>query len=313
MSDLTDEDRKSLEGAAVFCSMSGGKDSTAAALWLRERGIEFTPIFADTGWEHPDTYAYLDSLEQHFGPIERVGRHGGFRQLVRDRHGFPGRVRRFCTSELKRIPLAKRMHELASGRSVVSVTGMRRAESRARAKLEAWEVTDTLIPGKWSRDGVAYHTIERSWRPLLHWQLPDVVEIHQRHGVLPNPLYLRGFGRVGCFPCIMVGKEELKRTADEHPEIIDEIEAMEVELTASAKARIGDVRLRSMFAEETGVLHADGRRQCAPVPVRRRVEWARTVRGGGPANARPRRPQRRRRMRNLGPLRAHQREVGGLM
>jgi len=33
-------------------SLSGGKDSTAAALWLREQGIPHVRLFMDTGWEH---------------------------------------------------------------------------------------------------------------------------------------------------------------------------------------------------------------------------------------------------------------------
>lgn len=40
-------------------SVSGGKDSTAAALHLREQGIPFRAVFFDTGWESPITYRYL--------------------------------------------------------------------------------------------------------------------------------------------------------------------------------------------------------------------------------------------------------------
>ena len=36
-------------------AFSGGKDSTALLLWLREQGIDYTAVFCDTGWEHPLT------------------------------------------------------------------------------------------------------------------------------------------------------------------------------------------------------------------------------------------------------------------
>lgn len=40
MHEITDLDREELEGRTVACSISGGKDSTAMALWLIEQGIE---------------------------------------------------------------------------------------------------------------------------------------------------------------------------------------------------------------------------------------------------------------------------------
>ena len=46
--------------------LSGGKDSTALMLWMRENigvsGVDWTPVTCDTGWEHPLTYAYLEML-----------------------------------------------------------------------------------------------------------------------------------------------------------------------------------------------------------------------------------------------------------
>ena len=52
------------EDRPIIASVSGGKDSTAVMLYLREKGISFTPVFCDTGWEHPITYDYLSYLEK---------------------------------------------------------------------------------------------------------------------------------------------------------------------------------------------------------------------------------------------------------
>jgi len=46
-------------GGELVLSYSGGKDSTAVALALKAAGLPFRAIFADTGWEHPETYRYL--------------------------------------------------------------------------------------------------------------------------------------------------------------------------------------------------------------------------------------------------------------
>lgn len=68
-------------------SISGGKDSTA--LWILakiERDLDVTPVFADTGHEHPETYAYLDYLETVLGPITRV--QADFSRLFERRRKF---------------------------------------------------------------------------------------------------------------------------------------------------------------------------------------------------------------------------------
>lgn len=59
---------------ANVVSVSGGKDSTATLLLALERGAEnLSAVFADTGNEHPQTYAYVDYLEGITGVrIDRV-------------------------------------------------------------------------------------------------------------------------------------------------------------------------------------------------------------------------------------------------
>lgn len=128
--------------------------------------------------------------------------------------------------------------------------------------MTPWELTETKIP----KVGRVY--IE-SFRPLLQWTLDDVVAIHTRHGVKPNPLYLRGYKRVGCFPCIFAGKNELTRVADESPAVIDEIERMEAVRTAS-RGKLATFFLR-------GEPLPDG---SYSIPIREHVAWARTARGG---------------------------------
>lgn len=264
-----------LSDRPVFLSLSGGKDSTAAGLLLREHGVKFQPVFADTGWEHPDTYAYVDSLEKHFGPIARVGYQGGMRQLIRDRGSIPAGHRRFCTEELKMFPLAVFFSENAGGPTAfkVVVTGIRRAESRKRAVMDQWEVDDVHVPARLA-GGEALNCYQLLYRPLLDWKLDDVVEIHRRHGVAPNPLYLRGFTRVGCFPCVLSGKDEIRRVAAEAPEIIDEIEELEQEITEAAATRFGDERLRTFFQK------GNSAEDLRSGPIRQVVQWARNARGG---------------------------------
>ena len=56
----------------IVGSISGGKDSTAMALWLKEQGHDCRWVFADTGWEDRQTYDYLrDVLPGVIGPNPR--------------------------------------------------------------------------------------------------------------------------------------------------------------------------------------------------------------------------------------------------
>lgn len=130
-----------LDGRIVVASISGGKDSAALSLWLTEQGIEHRRVFADTGWEHESTYEYLrGELTRKLGPIDEVGYPGGMKALVAKKGMFPSRVARFCTEELKVIPLAAYVRKVqdAEGEAVNAV-GIRRAESKARSEMEEWE------------------------------------------------------------------------------------------------------------------------------------------------------------------------------
>jgi 3'-phosphoadenosine 5'-phosphosulfate sulfotransferase (PAPS reductase)/FAD synthetase len=54
----------------LMLGVSGGKDSAATAVYLNDLGIPFEAAFMDTGWELPETYAYLrDVLPEFTGPI----------------------------------------------------------------------------------------------------------------------------------------------------------------------------------------------------------------------------------------------------
>ena len=47
--------------------LSGGKDSTALAIYMRDRVPEMEYFFCDTGAELPETYEYLAKLEVYLG------------------------------------------------------------------------------------------------------------------------------------------------------------------------------------------------------------------------------------------------------
>lgn len=264
------------EDSVFIVSVSGGKDSTATLLALRESNIPHRAAFADTGWEAPETYAYLATLERLLGiTIDRVGVPGGMRAKIRERAGFPARMQRWCTRVLKVEPL-RAYHDLIAaetGRETVSVVGIRAEESTARAKMTAFGFDD-----RWG--GYV-------WRPIIDATISDVLALHHRHGVPVNPLYRRGHSRVGCWPCIYASKEQIRLWAQDDPASVAEVAALERECE-TLRAERNEVTpgrythdVASFFqSRESTTDKVTGKRVYLPVHVADVVEWAQTDRGG---------------------------------
>lgn len=267
-------------------SVSGGKDSTALLTYAVNLGVPFQAVFADTGHEHVETIAYLDYLEKRFDlKIIRVT--ADFSDLIANKRRiveqewededrkkealevlvptgipmldlalakgrFPSTRFKFCTRELKVLPIIEQVYEPIwdSGKEIVVWQGIRRSESKARANAAYFEST----PEGWE-----------VFRPLIDWTARDVFDYHKANDVEPNPLYKLGMGRVGCMPCVNTGKEELYEIARRFPDVIDRVEKWEQLVSSSAKQG------KATFFTIDG-LQGDG--------IRDRVSWSYTSYGG---------------------------------
>lgn len=242
-------------------SVSGGKDSAAVALALRDADVPFRMVFADTGWEAPETYEHLDYLRGKLGPIDVVSAEGGMVEKIRHRAGFPSRMQRWCTRELKVLPL--RAHHDAIDGETVSVVGIRADESAAR------------------RDALVFEDCDRwggfVWRPIVDWTVADVIAIHRRHGVAMNPLYHLGFNRVGCFPCIYAAKGEIALLAEHAPDRVDMIAGMEAGVIDARAA--ANVERPGRYQDQRASFF-QGAGSSGFVPIREAVAWSRTTHGG---------------------------------
>ena len=271
-------------------SVSGGKDSTALLLLAIERETEnLSAVFADTGNEHPTTYEFVRYLEAETGVAIRWVR-ADFTDRINNKAEYirnhwaddgvadekikraletlkptgnpfldlciwkgrpPSTKARFCTSELKVIPMTEQvlMPLTDAGHEVYSWQGVRRDESRARAELnELDEVGGGLF----------------NFRPILDWTVDDVFAMHKKHGIEPNPLYRQGMGRVGCMPCINCRKDELLEISKRFPEELERIAEWE-RIILNASKRDGASFFRSKYRGTT---------------IQSAVEWSKTSRGG---------------------------------
>lgn len=282
-------------------SVSGGKDSAATLeLCIANCPREsIAPIFCDTGNEHDAVYEYLDYLEKtcavrirrlkadftqeiaakrmFIARDRRTGRRNGkrirwtnrakrralevlhptgnpFLDLCLWKGLFPSRKAQFCTEELKRnMAVGFQLDLIDQGYGVISWQGVRRDESLARRNAKKIE---RIGPKLWV------------FRPIVDWTALQVFEFCAKRGIEPNPLYKQGMKRVGCMPCINVGKDELRQIAARFPEHIDRIEQWERLVNLASK------RQQSTFfsAYKDPVAGIAG--------VRTVAEWSKTARGG---------------------------------
>ena len=260
-----------IKDARLIVSTSGGKDSTAMCLKLMEQGYtpsDYDRIFFDTGWEHKSTYEYLDSLEKTVGPIFRLkakvpvkeehkdlvakyeARLGYESPMIRKifwKLGFPRRRIKWCTDALKINPAKKFFEEQED--EYINVVGIRKEESTARRNMSQWE---------WSESFDCW-----IWRPIINWSLEDVIAIHRRFNLSPNPLYLAGSARVGCWPCINSRKKEINR-----------LDPARVELIRDLEQDIGNLRGGTRTFFQSKRLHQ------RLMNIDEVMDWAATSRGG---------------------------------
>jgi 3'-phosphoadenosine 5'-phosphosulfate sulfotransferase (PAPS reductase)/FAD synthetase len=304
-------------------SVSGGKDSTVLYLLAVERGMPFTAVFADTGHEHPFTYEAIAELPRLTGGPEIITVRRDFTEQlagkrehiltkwpdlgIPDEHIrtaaelmhptgnpfldlcmwkglFPSARARFCTDELKLVPMYKFVQEpiLADGRTLVSWQGVRAEESIARRDLERWQRINPVpycLPAAEKARGEEFRAY--AYRPIHTWKLADIWAMHLRHGVPRNPLYAKGATRVGCFPCIHSRKSELRMIGDNFPGFIDRLETWERVVTAVSKRGAQDGFAATFFpASDDPLWNSGDEITLEGNGIRQRVEWSRTSRGG---------------------------------
>jgi len=240
-------------------SISGGKDSAAMWSWAKRTGLATrVAIACDTQWEADfpgvDWLGYLAELSAAIGePVKIVSDGRGFAEGVRKHGVFPGKLARmrWCTPELKLEPFKAEVARLREEDEVTVVVGIRAEESADREKMPERE---------WSE----FYDCEM-WRPMIAWTLEQVMAEHHENGLPINPLYLLGAERVGCWPCVKAGKEELALLGRLDPKRVEQIRELEKETETT------------MFCLEKTT---KGVREYLPTPIDGVIAWARTSRGG---------------------------------
>ena len=195
----------------VLVPISGGKDSQACLklAMSQYKASEVLGLFCDTKFEHPLTYEHIKNLSKLYGVQIKTLRSSSVPDLIVKKGRFPSFQARFCTSNLKIDTGKKFYHQLAKSQGGFEVWyGMRLEESPARRKRYSSRISnETYQPHEFMRKYPKYlGKLGIKFRlPILEWSAKEVFRFLDGE---ENPLYSKGFSRVGCFPCLASGDSE---------------------------------------------------------------------------------------------------------
>ena len=193
--------------------ISGGKDSAALAIHLRDRIPNMEYVFCDTGKELNETYGFIDKLEAYLNshvlrlPKELPGfsENYDFDHFIELYDGFlPSPLNRWCTKDLKLKPFE---HFIGEDK-VVNYVGIRADENRV-GYISTKPNVETVFP--FIEDGI---------------DKEGVLRILENAGV-GLPKYYDWRSRSGCYFCFYQSKNEWKNLKEKHPDLFEKAKSYE--------------------------------------------------------------------------------------
>jgi 3'-phosphoadenosine 5'-phosphosulfate sulfotransferase (PAPS reductase)/FAD synthetase len=185
----------------ILC-MSGGKDSTALAIYMRDKIPQMEYVFTDTLKELTETYEYLNRIEAYLGKkIIRLNAKAGFDHWLKVFGGYlPSPNMRWCTKLLKLKPF----EEFCGEQEIVSYVGIRADEDREGYISHKPNIKPTF-PLK--EDGIDKEGVYR---------------ILEESGIGMPPYLEWGRSHSGCFFCFYQRPIEWVRLLENHPDQFEE-------------------------------------------------------------------------------------------
>jgi 3'-phosphoadenosine 5'-phosphosulfate sulfotransferase (PAPS reductase)/FAD synthetase len=187
--------------------LSGGKDSAALAIYMRDKVPEIEYYFTDTGAELPETLEFVDLMEDYLG--KEITRLNGGRQfdyyLKLHNNYLPSAQQRWCTINLKLKPF----EEFVGDDEVISYVGIRADEPQREGYISTKPNIKAVFPFK--EDGLVRD---------------DIIKILEDSG-LGLPKYYEWRSRSGCHFCFYQRKIEWIGLYENHPELFEDAKRYE--------------------------------------------------------------------------------------
>ena len=194
--------------------LSGGRDSAALAIYMRENhpeiGVDY--FFTDTGKELPEVYEFLVKLEGFLGKsILRLNPDRDFDFWLKQYNNFlPSPQTRWCTKQLKLRPFEQWVKPmLENGDTVYSYVAIRADEEYREGYTSKHDNLIVRLPLKEAG-------IDKA----------GVLELLEGTG-LGLPAYYEWRTRSGCTFCFFQQKIEWVRLMERHPDYFEEAKSYE--------------------------------------------------------------------------------------
>lgn len=232
---------KKYYNAPLIITYSGGKDSDVM-LDLTEKVLkadEFEVLNSHTSVDAPETVYHIREVFKRLNdkgikttinyPKDKDGNHITMWNLIPMKKFPPTRLIRYCCKELKETSTPHRLCALGvraaesngrQGRDTFSNRGATKEKAlffsldhAEEVHHESQEIQDpawdcTLIKMMKDHDDTLVN-------PIYEWTDEDIWEYIKQNGLKVNPLYERGYKRVGCVGCPMATyKQKMKEFAD---------------------------------------------------------------------------------------------------
>lgn len=206
---------------------SGGKDSDVILQLAKESGVPFRVTHNLTTADPPDNVYYIRKV---FAQLKEEGIEAKINipkrsiwKMMREMLVIPSRIMRVCCSELKERKMPDAPYV---------VTGVRWAESVGRRKKSGIAMVHTASAppqahlatrggeqaaasaGLLTTDDASHRRLfeqcqmrgVRVLNPIIDWSDADVWDYLHSRGIEGNPLYKKGWTRIGCVGCPLAGR-----------------------------------------------------------------------------------------------------------
>lgn len=201
------EDKNQEKPVRHIIALSGGKDSSALAVYMRGKIPNAEYVFCDTGEELQETYDYIHKLQDYLNiEVKWLKNERDFQYYLDLYNGvLPDSNTRWCTRMLKIKPYERYIGD----DQVISYVGIRADEPHRTGYISTKSNIKTVFP--FMENGI---------------NRDDVIRILGDAG-LGLPDYYKWRSRSGCYFCFFQQKMEWVGLLEKHPKLFEKAELYE--------------------------------------------------------------------------------------
>ena len=187
-------------------AFSGGKDSQVIYELCKMAGVKFRPVMQVTTLDPPELMKFV---RKNYPDVIMERPDINFYKLIIKKQALPTMISRYCCQYLKE----------QSGAGTVTILGIRKAESRKRAKRNELEISNHKYSNTLDQFNIdnqsqilCIHGKDKIMlNPIINWTNSDVWSFIRGEKLEYCTLYDEGYYRIGCMFCPMASpKTKLK-------------------------------------------------------------------------------------------------------